>query len=616
MSQASGPSRPGASRDQSRRRAQRARPVFALAIVAFLIGAIVGANHSSPSSAHRLASRFVSAWARGDYATMYSEVSLGSRQELSASEFAAAYRRADLTATVTRLRVIGHPRDGAHGMVVIPVRVYTRLFGVLSSSFDLTTEGHGEDTRVAWTRSLAFPGLDAGERLTRHTELPPRAALLARDGSTLASGSPLSAGQRASPLGATASAVVGTVGPIPAARQSELAAQGVPANALIGVSGLELAEDEKLRGTPGGELLAGGAASDGSGRVLASAASHPAQAVRTTVSPEVQRAAVSALGGQLGGIVAMDPSTGGILAVAGIGLDDLQPPGSTFKMITLTGVLAAHLATPKSTFPYETFATLDGVKLSNANGESCGGTLSLAFAVSCNSVFAPLGAKLGAPRLVSMAERFGFNHGPGVPGAVQSTIPPASDIQGDLDVGSSAIGQGEVQASVLEMATVAATIADHGRRPQPTFTPRPTHNSTREPTDGTFVTSASVAREVRRMMIGVVKSGTGQSAAIPGVVVAGKTGTAELGTSSSACAGGSETEKPGEASESNEESNEGCQSTSNPKNTDAWFASFAPALSPRIVVGVLLVADGAGGDTAAPVARQVLEAGLHPRASG
>jgi peptidoglycan glycosyltransferase len=613
MSPVSNAPGPDAARDRSRRRAQRARPVIALAAVAFVIGAIVGASHSAPSSAHRLASGFVAAWARGDYATMYADISPSSRQALSASAFAGVYRRANLTATVARLLVTGRPRDGANGVVVIPVRVYTRLFGVLSSSFDLAIEGQGEDTRVAWTRSLAFPGLRSGEHLTRHTELPPRAALLARDGSTLASGSALSAGQRSSPLGAAASAVVGTVGPIPPARQSELAAQGVPADALVGVSGLELAEDERLRGTPGGELLAGGTQPGGLGRVLASAISHPAQAVRTTVSPEVQRAAVGALGSQLGGIVAMDPSTGGILAVAGIGLNDLQPPGSTFKMVTLTGVLAAHLATPKSTFPYETFATLDGVKLSNANGESCGGTLSLAFAVSCNSVFAPLGAKLGASRLVSMAERFGFNHGPGVPGAVQSTIPPASEIQGDLAVGSSAIGQGEVQASVLEMATVAATIADHGRRPQPTFMPSPARASNQARTAGTFVTSTSVARDVRRMMIGVVKSGTGQSAAIPGVVVAGKTGTAELGTSSSACAGSSETEKQGEEES---QSGEGCQSTSDPKNTDAWFASFAPALSPRIVVGVLLVADGAGGDTAAPVARQVLEAGLSSRMPG
>ena len=175
------------------------------------------------------------------------------------------------------------------------------------------------------------------------------------------------------------------------------------------MSGLERALDDRLRGRPGGELLAGQ-------RLLAYAAPRAAPPVRTTVSPSIQRAAVSALGGQLGGIVAMQPSTGQILAVAGIGLEGLQPPGSTFKMVTLTGVLQAHMANPHTVFPYATYATLDGVKLSNANGEECGGSLELAFAVSCNSVFSPLGVKLGAKRLVATAESFGFNHETGVPG--------------------------------------------------------------------------------------------------------------------------------------------------------------------------------------------------------
>jgi penicillin-binding protein A len=319
----------------------------------------------------------------------------------------------------------------------------------------------------------------------------------------------------------------------------------------------------------------------------------------------VPRVAVTALGGQLGGIVAMQPSTGEILAVAGIGLDSLQPPGSTFKMITLTAVLEAGLANPHSVFPYATFATLDGVKLNNANGENCGGTLELAFAVSCNSVFAPLGVKLGASRLVSTAERFGFNQEPGIPGAAESTLPAAAHIQGELDLGSTAIGQGQVLASALEMATVAATIADGGRRPRPTFA----SDASRAPR--VHVMSAAVAHTVRRLMIGVVRSGTGTSAAIPGVVVAGKTGTAELKTvcpTSSSTGSSTATGEPG----SGEAGAAGCQGTaSEASNTDAWFAAFAPALHPRIVVGVMLVKDGAGGATAAPVAREVLEAGLH-----
>ena len=280
----------------------------------------------------------------------------------------------------------------------------------------------------------------------------------------LAEGEATQAGPRSSPLGESASSVVGEVGPIPSSRRIALEMEGVPSDADVGTSGLELALDARPA------RHARRRAAGGQPRCIASAAPHAAHAVRTSISPAVQRASVQALGSQLGGVVALAPS-GQILAVAGIGIDSVQPPGSTFKMVTLTGALDAHVATPKTQFPYATYATLDGVKLSNANGEECGGSLALAFAVSCNSVFAPLGVKLGAPRLVAMAERFGFNHAPGIEGAAESTLPAASSIQGELDVGSTAIGQGQVQASALQMAIVAASIADGGVRPRPTFTP-------------------------------------------------------------------------------------------------------------------------------------------------
>lgn len=171
---------------------------------------------------------------------------------------------------------------------------------------------------------------------------------------------------------------------------------------------------------------------------------------------------------------------------------------------------------------------------------------------------------------------------------------------GELAVGSTAIGQGMVQASVLEMATVAATIADGGRRPTPTFG-FARGSSTR-------AIGASVARTVRGLMIDVVRFGTGTAAAIPGVVVAGKTGTAELGDPRSCASESNENEA---SSPEGEAASSQCSTEqSDPHNTDAWFASFAPALHPRIAVAVLMVRDGAGGDTAAPVARQVLEAGL------
>jgi cell division protein FtsI/penicillin-binding protein 2 len=582
--------------------------VIALATIAFLIGAIVGSGHG-PSARQDVAERFAKAWARSDYAGMYDDIDAAARRLTSASAFAASYQAAARTATATSMAIAGSPHSVGSGVIVIPVRIGTRLFGTLAESFRLTVRSGPEGPRVIWTPSLVFPGLRAGESLTRHTVLPQRAALLARNGSVLAEGPAVAAGERSSPLGAAADAVVGDVGPIPTARLSELEAEGVPSEAIVGTSGLELALDNRLRGTPGGELLAGT-------RVLASAIAKPSGPVRTSISPTLQQAAANALGGQLGGIVAMDPASGEILAVAGIGIDDLQPPGSTFKMVTVTAVLESKVAREDTVFPYATSSTLDGVKLENANGESCGGSLALAFAVSCNSVFAPLGVKVGAARLVATAERFGFNHEPGLPGAVESTLPAATQIQGELALGSSAIGQGEVQASVLQMLTVAATIADGGVRPTATF--EPTH------TPRTRVISAATARTVRRLMIGVVREGTGTAAAIPGVVVAGKTGTAELGLPR--CQGkneqGGNEQGTGEASGTNAESGSSESSTgkqsgedcstgsTDPQNTDAWFASFAPALHPRIAVGVLLVKDGAGGETAAPIARQVLEAGL------
>ena len=574
--------------------------MVALAAVAFAIGAIAGAGHGA-SARDRLAARFVSAWTKGDYARMYLDLDAPSRRAISAAAFAGDYERALRTATATRLSIAGRPRDLAGGRVRMPVRVRTRLFGTLALAFELGVRTHGGEAQIAWSPSLAFPGLRHGETLGRRITMPPRARLLARDRSVLAEGSPSVAGRRRSPLGDLVRAALGALGPAPAARQPTLEAQGVPPETMVGVSGLEQALDGRLLGVPGGQLLAVAARPGLAERVLASAAARPAPAVRTTISPALQRAAVAALGGQFGGIVALAPSTGEILAVAGIGLEGLQPPGSTFKMITLAGVLEARIAGPHSLFPYATHATLDGVKLSNASGEECGGSLELAFAVSCNSVFAPLGVKLGAARLVAAAERFGFNHDPGIEGAAESTLPPADQIKGELAVGSTAIGQGQVQASPLEMALVAATIADAGRRPHPSFTPA----SRRAP--GPAVLSAAVARTVRRLMVGVVRDGTGAAAAIPGVVVAGKTGTAEL---KSECRGSGAAAAQGEPRPS-EAPPAGCQgAASEPSNTDAWFAAFAPALDPRIVVGVLLVKDGAGGVTAAPVARQVLEAGL------
>ncbi len=541
-----------------------------MALVAFVIGVAVGAGHSGAD--RDTAESFARAWARGDYAAMHALITTADQRRTSLSAFTRAYAAAADTATVRRLRV-GEVPGVRNGVVAVPVTVATRIFGTVREPVDLPVVDDDGEARVDWEPHLVFPGLRAGERLTRTTRLAPRGDLRAHDGTPIAAGP-----ERTSPDPVLAQSIGGTVGPIPAERATLLRELGVPADADVGLTGLERALDVRLLGRPGGELLAGA-------RVLARSAPERAAPVRTSIVPRVQRAAVEALGGRLGGIVAL--RTGGerageVLAASGIGFSGLQPPGSTFKVITLVGALEARMTSPRTQYPVETAATLEGVRLENANGESCGGDLVASFAHSCNSVFAPLGARLGAPRLVEAAERFGFNAPPGIPGAAASTIPAADDIGDDLALGSTAIGQGRVQATALQMAIVAATIAERGRRPLPSVVAR-------EPRGTRPVTRPEIARQVDRMMRAVVREGTGTSAAIPGVTVAGKTGTAELGNT---------TDQEPEAG------------GAPPPETTAWFIAYAPARRPRVAVAVLLVEAGAGGDVAAPAARQVLAAAL------
>lgn len=546
-----------------------------------VVVALVAATAGEPAE-KVVAERFVAAWARGDYAAMHAELSERDRRAQPLRRFTAAYREAAATATATAVArgAVADPRDGA---VSVPMTVSTRVFGTVRATLRLTFSGEDEATRVRWRSSLVFPGLADGERLTRRTELPRRADILARDGTPLAQGE-----ERSSPIEDVAGSIVGELGTAPPERDERLRDLGYPGGATVGTSGLERVFEEKLAGTPGGQLRAGK-------RVLAQTIPRPAQPVRSSIDPPVQRAAVAAKGDRLGGVAVVRPRTGEILALAGIAFSGLQPPGSTFKIVTLAGVLEAKLAGLNSTYPVETMTTIEGVDLENANGESCGGTLRYSFAHSCNSVFAPLGARLGAKRLVDTAEKFGFNTEVGIPGAVTSTIPAADEIGDDLAVGSSAIGQGRLQATALQMAWVAATIAGRGKRPQLTLergrTPRRTQ-----------VIDADVARLVGRLMEAVVRDGTGTAAKISGVRVAGKTGTAELkDTSEPECV-----PSPDPAVATN------CPppSPDDPTDTSAWFVAYAPASQPRIAVGVLLVQSGTGGETAAPVAKQALVAGL------
>lgn len=547
----------------------------AAAAVAFGAGVLAGA--AGPSAAEQLAERYTRAWARGDLAAMHGMLTEDARRRTSFVRFRDAHRRAAVTATAVGISA-GAPQGEDGGVVAVPMAVVTRVFGTVRAPLALPVDGGGDAPGVGWAPHLAFPGVRSGEELDRRTRLPTRASIRAADGTLLAGGA-----RRVSADAQLAASIAGSLGPIPRERAEQLRAQGVPPDARVGLTGLERALDDELRGRPGGVLRAGR-------RVLAVGVARPAGAVRATIAPRVQRAAVAAIGDRIGGVVALDTRTGAVTAAAGIGLSGLQPPGSTFKVVTLAGALEAGLTRPGRRYPVETSTTLEGVELENANGEACGGTLFEAFAESCNSVFAPLGAQLGAERLVATAERFGFNRPPGIDGAATSVIPPPGEIGDDLAVGATAIGQGRLQASALQMAIVAATIARQGERPIPTL-------RAGAPPRAQRAISARVARVVGRGMRAVVREGTGTAAAIEGVGVAGKTGTAELRSTVTP-----DTRQPGAD-----------PSPPDPTDTDAWFVAYAPYTAPRVAVGVLLVESGAGSATAAPAARLVLTEALRRR---
>ena len=558
----------GYSVERRRRLTHRALPALAaLAVVAMAAGTMVGAMTMSP--AERVASDFGAAWERGDHRAMYALLDDASRRAHSLRSFRRAYRDAAGTATATEVETADPESDGS-GTVIVPTVVRTRVFGILRSELRLPVSGE----RVTWGPLLAFPGLRRGEGLSRSSEPPERATLLSRNRRVLAEG-PVDA--RGSPLEAIAGSIAGVLAPEETAQERRaLYTRGFPPDWPVGQNGLEQAFEDRLAGVPGGRLLAGE-------RVLAAARPRPAPPVRTTIDTRLQSAAVTALAGRFGGVAALDPRNGEIRALAGIAFSAPQPPGSTFKIVTTTAVLEAGLVEPSTEFPVETAAIIDGVELENANGEACGGTFRQSFAHSCNSVFAPLGVEVGAERLVDAAERYGWNADPVVRGEVSSTLPPAGEIRTPLEVGSTAIGQFRTLATPLMLASVAQTVASLGVRHVPTLTPG-------QPEDGVRVTSRRVARTLERFMVDVVDYGTGTAAAVPGVKVAGKTGTAEL----------EDTRGP----------NADQTAASDPSNTDAWFTAYAPARRPRIAVAVMLVRAGAGGATAAPAARVVLEAGL------
>jgi penicillin-binding protein A len=568
--------------ERRRRLVTRMLPLAVIALIAFIWGASAGAPGSPEKDA---AKSFVNAWAHGEFAAMYRQLNPASQRKIELNDFVLAYRGAEMTATMRTLEA-GSPSDpatqGGNEVVAVPVTANTVAFGTIEKDLKLPFAEGG----VAWDEALVFPGLRRGEHLESQVELAPRAPILAADGSPLAEGP---AEARAHPIGSAAIDVTGEVGAAEEAEADALARKGFPPGTPVGVSGLEQAFNARLAGQPGGSLLAVDA--NGSTRTIAKAEPKPGAPVKTTIDPGLQESAVSALAGRVGGVAVLDARNGDVRALAGQAFSAPQPPGSTFKMITTAAALQKGLVSLDDEFEVTNGANVGGRFIENANGEYCGGTLRQAFAESCNADFVPLGPKIGNDDLVATAERFGFNspptlYAPRIVAEVEpaeSTIP--TEIGEEVDLGVSAIGQGEVLATPLEMASVAQTIG-HGGVREPTSIVA--NSKLRPEAKPVRVMSKKISAEMTELMIGVVTSGTGYAGAIPQAQVAGKTGTAELGP------------KPGEENSPHPQ-----------QRKDAWFAAFAPADHAKLAIGVLLIeAEAAGGEVAAPAASQVLSAGL------
>jgi penicillin-binding protein A len=582
--------RGGGSDDARRRRLlTRTAPVIFLSAGSFIVGAVVGGSGGASESAKR----FADAWERQDFAAMHEELSAAAKEEYPVKRFTRLYVDAQATATAVRVATDDTEEAEIDGedAAGFDATIDTRAFGQVDGRVEIPLD---EEGMVEWMPHLTFPGLAVGEELDRNTRVGERAPLLARDGTPLAEGA---AESRTSPLGAAALAIAGSVGSPSRKQERELYALGYPPNTPVGISGLELAFNLELTGQPSGQLLAVAESGEGGGeeRILASGDPVRGEPVKTTIDPDVQTAAVSALGGTYGGVAVLDARNGDVLGVAGLAFSNPQAPGSTFKVITATAALEEDKVKTSDTFPVETSNSLIGREISNAHDAPCGGTFVQTFAQSCNTVFAPLGVEVGVDPMVKTAEAFGFNSPPtlAAPGALEALAPPASSYpkpESDVELGESAIGQGRVTATPLQMASVAQTIANQGVREPTSLVKTRDLRPDAEPVE---VASPETAATMKDLMIEVVRSGTGVAAQVPGVTVAGKTGTAELGPATP-----TEPLEPGEDP---------------PQEENAWFTAFAPANNPKLAVAAAdfeATGAGGGGAVAAPIVQQILAAAL------
>jgi penicillin-binding protein A len=337
--------------------------------------------------------------------------------------------------------------------------------------------------------------------------------------------------------------------------------------------------------------------------------------VHTTLDPKAQQVAKQALGSQAGSVVALDPRTGAVLVMySNPSYDDNNPtncsapgcsqlnratqahyaPGSTFKIVTATAAIDSGMYTPNSVINGKSPITVSGVPLANDGGTSWGPqTLTTATVNSINTIFAQVAEHLGIATMTKYMKRFGFYSIPPLdyppaemrPSDVFSTttgklLPPGSP---DEDIGRIGIGEGGVSVTPLQMAMVAAAVANGGKLMTPHLTSRVVNADgvtvkTIAPSVYSQVMSATTAREVTEMMTKVVEEGTGQTVQFGGISIAGKTGTATIGAPGSGL-------------------------------TQPSFLAFAPAQDPKVAIDVIVDRSqgGYGATVAGPIAKAVLQ---------
>ena len=388
------------------------------------------------------------------------------------------------------------------------------------------------------------------------------------------------------------------------------------------ITGLERAENSVLNGDDP-------ALFSSRVRSLITGGSQQGGTVELTINPVVQKAAWDALGGRRGSVVALDPSTGRILALVSspsydpnqlashdsgtaqsawnsLSADegqpmvnraiggDLYPPGSTFKILTVAAALRDGKANADTEMDAPDTLTLPGTNhaLSNYAGESCGNgkvKLSYAFAESCNTPFAQLAMDVGYKDLSSEAEAWGFDDSQSIPLTVTPSRFPETN--SDAETAMAGIGQASVRATPLMMAQVAGTIANGGDQMKPYLVAQTLDSDlnvvdTTTPKVARTPISSQTAQALSSLMQQAVSDGTGSSAQVAGVSVAGKTGTAETGSDD----GGPVT----------------------------WFVGFAgtdlskPSIALAIVLdgGEQTAATGTGGSVAGPMAASIIDAAV------